>query len=80
MAFGEWKLIRIYPIVKKIFMIFFLKILLVSVPFLDLSGSNDGSVRLWEWGVGQPLFVPRTAGQYAKVTRTRFNIQGNKVK
>uniref|UniRef100_A0A914REX1 WD_REPEATS_REGION domain-containing protein n=1 Tax=Parascaris equorum TaxID=6256 RepID=A0A914REX1_PAREQ len=31
-----------------------------------LSGSSDGSIRLWEWGVGQPLFTPRVAGQYAK--------------
>ncbi|VDO10877.1 unnamed protein product [Brugia timori] len=32
-----------------------------------VSGSSDGSIRLWEWGVGQPVFTPRIAGQYAKV-------------
>ncbi|EJD75711.1 hypothetical protein LOAG_17206 [Loa loa] len=31
-----------------------------------VSGSSDGSIRLWEWGVGQPFFTPRIAGQYAK--------------
>lgn len=35
--------------------------------FADVSGSSDGSIRLWEWGVGQPFFTPRIAGQYAKV-------------
>lgn len=35
--------------------------------FSDVSGSSDGSIRLWEWGVGQPFFTPRIAGQYAKV-------------
>lgn len=38
----------------------------------DLSGSSDGSIRLWEWGVGQPLFTPRVAGQYAKVICSSF--------
>ncbi|CDW52018.1 Protein RBC-1, isoform a [Trichuris trichiura] len=43
-----------------------------------LSGSTDGSVRLWEWGVGQPRYTPRTAGHFAKVTQTRFSAQGSK--
>ncbi|GAB6032390.1 hypothetical protein CHUAL_011029 [Chamberlinius hualienensis] len=43
-----------------------------------LSGSQDGSVRLWEWGHNQPLSTPRPPGTYAKVTRARFNPQGNK--
>ncbi|KHN85693.1 DmX-like protein 2 [Toxocara canis] len=44
-----------------------------------LSGSSDGSIRLWEWGVGQPLFTPRVAGQYAKVTKVVFSANGNKL-
>uniref|UniRef100_A0A914ZRW3 RAVE complex protein Rav1 C-terminal domain-containing protein n=1 Tax=Parascaris univalens TaxID=6257 RepID=A0A914ZRW3_PARUN len=44
-----------------------------------LSGSSDGSIRLWEWGVGQPLFTPRVAGQYAKVTKVLFSTNGNKL-
>uniref|UniRef100_A0A158R4B7 WD_REPEATS_REGION domain-containing protein n=1 Tax=Syphacia muris TaxID=451379 RepID=A0A158R4B7_9BILA len=44
----------------------------------DLSGSSDGSIRLWEWGVGQPLFTPRTAGQYSKITKVVFSANGNK--
>lgn len=43
-----------------------------------ISGSNDGSVRLWEFGVNQALFNARPANQFSKVTRTRFNAQGNK--
>ncbi|KRX59275.1 DmX-like protein 2 [Trichinella nativa] len=46
--------------------------------FPDLSGANDGSVRLWEWGVGQPLYTPRVGGRFGKVTQTRFCAQGNK--
>jgi len=44
-----------------------------------VSGSTDGSVRLWEWGVGQPLCAPRIAGQYGKVTQTRFSSLGAKL-
>jgi WD40 repeat protein len=39
---------------------------------VDVSGAGDGSVRLWEWGVGQPLSTPRAAGTYAKCTQVRF--------
>ncbi|KRY70236.1 DmX-like protein 2 [Trichinella pseudospiralis] len=48
-----------------------------TLPFY-LSGANDGSVRLWEWGVGQPLYTPRVGGRFGKVTQTRFCAQGNK--
>uniref|UniRef100_A0A915Q0C7 RAVE complex protein Rav1 C-terminal domain-containing protein n=1 Tax=Setaria digitata TaxID=48799 RepID=A0A915Q0C7_9BILA len=44
----------------------------------DVSGSSDGSIRLWEWGVGQPFFTPRIAGQYAKVTKVLFCCNGSK--
>ncbi|VDK82754.1 unnamed protein product [Onchocerca ochengi] len=43
-----------------------------------VSGSSDGSIRLWEWGVGQPFFTPRIAGQYAKVTKVVFSYNGSK--
>ncbi|KAM3726028.1 DmX-like protein [Dirofilaria immitis] len=43
-----------------------------------ISGSSDGSIRLWEWGVGQPFFTPRIAGQYAKVTKVLFSYNGSK--
>ncbi|ODM97221.1 DmX-like protein 2 [Orchesella cincta] len=42
----------------------------------DLSGSQDGSVRLWEFSHAQPVAVPRPPGTFAKVNRIRFH--GNK--
>lgn len=44
----------------------------------DLSGSQDGSVVLWEWNHQQAIACPRPAGTFAKVTRVQFNQQGNK--
>lgn len=44
----------------------------------DLTGSQDGSVQLWEWGHNQPVSTPRSAGAFAKVTRVRFSQHGNK--
>lgn len=44
----------------------------------DLTGSQDGSVQLWEWSHQQPLSTPRPPGTYAKVTRVRFSQHGNK--
>ena len=44
----------------------------------DLSGSQDGSVSLWEWNHQQAIASPRPAGTFAKVTRVGFNQQGNK--
>uniref|UniRef100_A0A1I7ZN60 WD_REPEATS_REGION domain-containing protein n=1 Tax=Steinernema glaseri TaxID=37863 RepID=A0A1I7ZN60_9BILA len=43
-----------------------------------LTGASDGSIKLWEWGVHQPLFTARVAGQYAKVTKVVFSTNGNK--
>jgi WD40 repeat protein len=53
---------------------------LCSHPMLPLylSGSQDGSVILWEWNHHQPISCPRPAGTFAKVTRVGFNQQGNK--
>lgn len=45
---------------------------------LYLTGGQDGSVQIWEWGHQQPVCSPRTSGTYAKVTRCRFSEQGNK--
>ena len=45
----------------------------------DLTGSSDGSVRLWEWEHSQPLTVLRAPGNFPKVTKVLFNAQGNKV-
>lgn len=46
--------------------------------FVDLTGGQDGSVHLYEWGHSQPVATPRPAGTYAKVTRVRFSQHGNK--
>ncbi|XP_045469484.1 dmX-like protein 2 isoform X5 [Harmonia axyridis] len=45
---------------------------------LYLTGGQDGSVQLWEWGHAQPVATPRPPGTYAKVTRVRFSQHGNK--
>lgn len=44
----------------------------------DLTGSQDGSVHIWEWGHPQTVAEPRAAGTFAKVTRVRFSQHGNK--
>lgn len=53
---------------------------LASHPLMPvyLSGSQDGSVNIWEWNHAQPIASPRQSGTYAKVTRNLFNLQGNK--
>ncbi|XP_069696328.1 dmX-like protein 2 isoform X4 [Periplaneta americana] len=45
---------------------------------LYLTGSQDGSVQMWEWGHVQAVSVPRPPGTFAKVTRVRFSEHGNK--
>lgn len=45
----------------------------------DLTGSADGSVRLYEWGHIQPLAMLRQPGAFPKVTKVLFSAQGNKV-
>lgn len=44
----------------------------------DLTGSQDGSVSLWEWGHQTAVATPRQPGTFAKVTRVRFSQHGNK--
>ncbi|XP_019889652.1 dmX-like protein 2 isoform X7 [Ooceraea biroi] len=45
---------------------------------LYLTGSQDGSVSLWEWGHQTAVATPRAPGTFAKVTRVRFSQHGNK--
>lgn len=46
--------------------------------FADLTGAQDGSVRMFEWGHAQQITCFRSGGN-SRVTRMRFNYQGNKV-
>uniref|UniRef100_A0A3Q2DCI4 Dmx like 1 n=1 Tax=Cyprinodon variegatus TaxID=28743 RepID=A0A3Q2DCI4_CYPVA len=43
-----------------------------------LTGAQDGSVRMFEWGHSQQIICFRGPG-HSRVTRIRFNHQGNKV-
>ncbi|NXK46663.1 DMXL1 protein, partial [Chauna torquata] len=43
-----------------------------------LTGAQDGSVRMFEWGHAQQITCFRSGGN-SRVTRMRFNYQGNKV-
>ncbi|XP_054286224.1 dmX-like protein 2 isoform X3 [Macrosteles quadrilineatus] len=45
---------------------------------LYLTGAQDGSVQMWEWGHTQSVAVARPSGTFAKVTRVRFSQHGNK--
>ncbi|KAJ8401631.1 hypothetical protein AAFF_G00379480 [Aldrovandia affinis] len=42
-----------------------------------LTGAQDGSVRMFEWGHSQQIICYRSPGN-SRVTRIRFNYQGNK--
>uniref|UniRef100_A0A670JHL5 Dmx like 1 n=1 Tax=Podarcis muralis TaxID=64176 RepID=A0A670JHL5_PODMU len=44
----------------------------------DLTGAQDGSVRMFEWGHSQQITCFRSGGN-SRITRMRFNYQGNKV-
>lgn len=46
--------------------------------YSDLTGAQDGSVRMFEWGHSQQIICFRSPGN-SRVTRIRFNHQGNKV-
>lgn len=50
----------------------------ICLSILDLTGAQDGSVRMFEWTRPQQLVCFRQAGN-ARVTRMYFNSQGNKV-
>lgn len=50
----------------------------LCISMSDLTGSQDGSVSLWEWGHQSAVATPRPAGTFAKVTRVRFSLHGNK--
>lgn len=54
-----------------------LKLTFVFSP--DLTGAQDGSVRMFEWGHSQQIICFRSPGN-SRVTRIRFNHQGNKVR
>uniref|UniRef100_A0A8D2LIY4 Dmx like 1 n=1 Tax=Varanus komodoensis TaxID=61221 RepID=A0A8D2LIY4_VARKO len=51
--------------------------LLVFVSVADLTGAQDGSVRMFEWGHSQQIACFRSGGN-SRITRMRFNYQGNK--
>ncbi|XP_048584043.1 dmX-like protein 2 isoform X2 [Nematostella vectensis] len=44
-----------------------------------VTGSQDGSVRMWEFGHAQQITAHRTAGTHQRVTRIHFSPYGNKV-
>ncbi|KTF82647.1 hypothetical protein cypCar_00032557 [Cyprinus carpio] len=44
---------------------------------VDLTGAQDGSVRMFEWGHSQQITCFRSPGN-SRVTRIRFSYQGNK--
>ena len=46
---------------------------------IDISGSQDGSIRMWEFGHSQEITSHHTSGSYQRVTRARFSPHGNKV-
>ncbi len=46
---------------------------------VDLTGAQDGSVRMFEWGHSQQITCFRSPGN-SRVTKIRFNYQGNKVR
>ena len=46
--------------------------------FPDVTGCQDGSIRMWEWSHAQPVQSVRPPGVFAKVNRVRFTSQGNK--
>ncbi|XP_012372214.1 dmX-like protein 1 [Octodon degus] len=49
----------------------------VGASLHDLTGAQDGSVRMFEWGHSQQIACFRSGGN-SRVTRMRFNYQGNK--
>lgn len=64
----------------KVCQTFFLCVIFFFILFFssDLTGAQDGSVRMFEWGHSQQIICFRSPGN-SRVTRIRFNHQGNKV-
>jgi len=72
--FGTWVFTEMYWKMSR-------AVVTASVCFLcsaDLTGAQDGSVRMFEWGHSQQITCFRSPGN-SRVTRIRFNHQGNKV-
>lgn len=55
------------------------EILIINLTPLDLTGSMDGSVVMWEFGTPHHVSVQRSPGMGASVTKIRFTPEGNKV-
>ena len=51
---------------------------MLCIYFVDVTGCQDGSMKLWEWSHMQPVQNVRPSGVFAKVNRVRFSLQGNK--
>ena len=51
----------------------------INLTLLDLTGSLDGSVVMWEFGTTKPVSIQRQPGMGGSVTKIRFTPQGNKV-
>ena len=45
----------------------------------DLTGGNDGSLRMWEFGHEREIASYREAGKFQRVTKVHFSQHGSKV-
>ncbi|UMM43904.1 hypothetical protein L5515_019209 [Caenorhabditis briggsae] len=43
-----------------------------------VTGSSDGSIKVWKWGAKDTVYTARVAGQHAKVAKIAFSCNGNK--
>ncbi|NP_001368760.1 RAVE complex protein Rav1 C-terminal domain-containing protein [Caenorhabditis elegans] len=43
-----------------------------------VTGSSDGSIKVWKWGAKDTVYTARVAGQHAKVSKIAFSCNGNK--
>ena len=53
---------------------------MLSCVQIDLTGSSDGSVSMWEFGTTNPVSVQKSPQGAGVVTKIRFTPQGNKVR
>ena len=58
---------------------FWVTYMIINLTLLDLTGSMDGSVTMWEFGTPHHVSVQRSPGTGASVTKIRFTPEGNKV-